>query len=150
MTKLARVDRSHGLADGGWRHIDVRLNRAGTFDILENYFLNPMGPRMARADEFPDWPTMGIATHAEALELGIKWDEWCTAQASNKGAKPRETDTHEQGVVAQQDVKIHFESDKFISEKPPAKKPEVKSKTKTVSHKPELPPSAAGSPLGLF
>ncbi len=142
MSKFARTERTQGRSTGGWTNVDVRMNSDGTFDVLENIFLNDIGPRMEKGgDPFPDWPRLGIKTHVEALDLGHKWDEWCESQTAKKKARAKaapEPEVHET-------TKVHFEPKEKATVPPPPVKAKAAPKPR-----PAPPPPPAESPLGLF
>lgn len=123
------------------------MNADGTFDVLENYFLHGLGPRMEKNADvpFPDWPHTGIKTAPEALELGAKWDQWCEDQSNKAKAAARQ---REHDVA--QTPKVHFEGEEKPKPAAPPKaaKPAAPAKPKAEKKPPTPPPS--DSPLLMF
>lgn len=101
-TKYTRKDRKVAPDNYGWQHIDVRLNKDGTFDILLDS-LGVVGIEAGKAAQIEGFKDHGIATYEEALDHAKKMDAWLEEQwlpASKRTTKKDRADTHYSPAVA--------------------------------------------------
>lgn len=134
-------------ANAGWKHIDIRLNADGTFDIYLDS-LGVVGTAAGKCAQIEGFRDTGIPTVEEALRNGKLIDEWLDLQSGEAAKRVTKAEKADKHYETKPNAPLVLEAEETPPPPPPEKKPAPPPPAPKQS-KPAAKPSG-GVNLNLF